>query len=103
MYIRFKRSGGFAGLQGPGQVIDLDSRQLPAEEASQLEALIAQARFFDQPVKASGKAPAPDGFQYDLSIEDAGRNHAIQVSDGALPPELAPLVQWLDRAAREKK
>jgi hypothetical protein len=103
MRIRFKRSGGFAGLQGPGQTVDLDSRQLPAEKARQLKELIARARFFDQPAEAPGKSPAPDGFQYDVSVEDEGRNHAVRLSDGALSPEVAPLVQWLVREARERK
>ncbi|HXO22296.1 MAG TPA: protealysin inhibitor emfourin [Thermoanaerobaculia bacterium] len=98
--IRFSRSGGFAGLQGPGQKLEVDSKELPAEKGRELERLVAAARLFDQPEKPA-VAAVPDGFQYDLAIEDGGRRHSLRVSEGSIPPGLPPLLDWLTRAARE--
>ena len=102
MRIRLRRSGGFAGLQTPP--VEIDSQQLPADKARELEQLVTQARLFEPPAGAGpGAAPQPaatpgparDAFQYDLSIEDGDRSQAVRLHEGAMHPEAARLVQWL--------
>ena len=126
MRIRLRRSGGFAGLQAPP--VEIDSQQLPADKAHELEQLVTQARLFDQPAgsgpsrpsgpgpsassgatQPAGSAPSPppagpgqarDAFQYDLSIDDGGRSQAVRLHEATMHPEAARLVQWLTREGR---
>ena len=120
MRIRLRRSGGFAGLQTPP--VEIDSQQLPADKARELEQLVTQARLFEPPAAAEPSPPAPpapsqpsssappqppagpgpvrDGFQYDLSIEDGGRSQAVRLHEGTMHPEAARLVQWLAKQGR---
>jgi hypothetical protein len=101
VHIRFRRSGGFAGLQTPA--VEIDSRQLPADKAGELERLVAEAGLLDQPANpptSQTASPVRDAFQYDLSVEHEGRTGALRVSDGAMRPEVARLVQWLSQEAR---
>jgi hypothetical protein len=56
MRIRLRRSGGFAGLQAPP--VEIDSQQLPADKARELEQLVTQARLFEQPAAAAASQPA---------------------------------------------
>jgi hypothetical protein len=107
MRIRLRRSGGFAGLQTPP--VEIDSQQLPADKAHELEQLVTQARLFEPPAgsgpstgsePAAAPGPARDAFQYDLSIEDGGRSQAVRLHEGAMHPDAARLVQWLAQEAR---
>jgi hypothetical protein len=128
MRIRLRRSGGFAGLQAPP--VEIDSQQLPADKARELEQLVTQARLFELPAASAptqpagsgpsqpagpgpsppagsgppaptaGPGPVRDGFQYDLSIEDGGRSQAVRLHEGAMHPEAARLVQWLAQEGR---
>jgi hypothetical protein len=106
MRVRLRRSGGFAGLQAAP--VEIDSQQLPADNARELEQLVAQARLFEepagsgpsQPPPAAGAGPARDAFQYDLSIEDGSRSQAVRLHEGAMHPEAARLVQWLLQEGR---
>jgi hypothetical protein len=59
MRIRLRRSGGFAGLQTPP--VEIDSQQLPADKARELEQLVTQARLFEQPAGSAPSQPAGSG------------------------------------------
>ena len=76
----------------------LESAELPAAEREALEALIARADFFALP--AARSRPRPDGFQYDLAIEHAGRRHALCLHDPVEPEALRPLIERLTEMAR---
>ena len=95
MRIEFRRSGGFAGLSVQ---LALESAELPAAEREALEALIARARFFELPPRTA--RARPDAFQYDLTIENAGRRHAVCVHDPVEPEALRPLLERLTALAR---
>ncbi|HVR07750.1 MAG TPA: protealysin inhibitor emfourin [Thermoanaerobaculia bacterium] len=106
MRIRLRRSGGFAGLQTPP--VEIDSQQLPADKARELEQLVTRARLFEppagsgtaQPAAAPAPGPARDAFQYDLSIDDGGRSQAVRLHEGSMHPDAARLVQWLAQQGR---
>ncbi|MDP9120256.1 MAG: hypothetical protein M3O15_02640 [Acidobacteriota bacterium] len=44
-----------------------------------------------------------DGYQYDVRVDDGGRSRSVRVHDGAMPPAIAPLVEWLVEEARERR
>jgi hypothetical protein len=83
MRLELRVSGGVAGISRPP--ISVDTSELPAGDAAELEAL-AQ-RVAAAPSRA--EPPGPDRFQYDLRID--GRE--LRMHEGALSPEAAELIR----------
>jgi hypothetical protein len=101
MHIRIVQSGGFAGLRREKVV---ETSGLPARERAALERLVTACGFFALPARpdAGGAAVAGgagevaahrDAHQFDVEIEDdAGRLHAVRVSEHAKNGALKDLV-----------
>lgn len=102
MRISFKRSGGFAGLVGQNQGIEIDTEKLPQPKAKELEKLVKETRAFDHQSDDTTAYQARDGYQYDLTLDEGERKHSIQTSDGAVPDKLQPLIQWLSKEVNEE-
>jgi hypothetical protein len=96
MHINFTRSGGFAGMR---LACTVDTQQLPAEQASELDKLVSDAAFFDLPEKIMPEKPRPDRFEYRLSVEADDKSHSVTVSDAAAPESLRPLLNYLTTLA----
>ena len=97
MRITFLRTGGFAGMRLSSTV---DTQALPAEDARLLEALVETAGFFKLPASIPAPAGGADRFQYHIAVEAPAGQHAVDVSETALPNELKPLVERLMALAR---
>ena len=97
MKVRFIQSGGFAGLR---RAAALDSDALPPQQKRDIETLVERAGFFELPDKIEAPTPGADRFQYRLTVESGGRQHTVQVGDGAVPPRLEPLLEKLRAAAQ---
>ncbi len=103
MRIKYERSGGFAGIT-VSKEIDLSA--LKPAEAKKIEGLIQTSEFFKlpkTPKKASStmsqrSVAQPDRFQYKLTIEADGQKHTVTASEQNLPPNLKPLLDWLNTA-----
>lgn len=97
MRMTFERSGGFAGI-----IITkaFDSTTLPENEANQLRQLVDAANFFSLPKIIKSQDSQVDRFQYQLTVEDNGKQHTVEVSEQAMPATLKPLIEWLMAAAR---
>jgi hypothetical protein len=100
MQIHFERTGGFAGLR---LTTTLNSATLSPEDAHKLQELIDQAEFFALPPVLTAKTPGADRFQYKLTVETQGRQHTVEVDEGAAPATLRPLLNWLTTAAKTRK
>jgi hypothetical protein len=99
MRIRFERSGGFAGMMTN---VEIDAGSLPAGERDAIATLVANADFFALPATIAETATrGADRFNYRITIESDGRSHTVETSSGAAPASLVPLLEWLDRAARQ--
>jgi len=98
--ISFERSGGFAGIRTKTTV---DEKDLGPDEAQKLRQLVEGADFFHLSKKIVSRSPRPDRFQYELSLEESGRQHTVIMSEEALPVNLKPLVNWLMEKARQAK
>ncbi|PKO22614.1 MAG: hypothetical protein CVU38_08495 [Chloroflexi bacterium HGW-Chloroflexi-1] len=96
MRITFERSGGFAGMRLRATV---QTAALPAEEAREIEALVAAADFFNLPPILSAPRPGADRFQYEITVEDGARSHTVRVDEAAVPATLQPLLRRLTRMA----
>jgi len=101
MKIRFERSGGFAGMTTS---IDVDVDSLPDADRQTLVTLVSDAGFFALPAKTvDSSSPGADRFNYRITIESDGRTHTVETTDGAAPPSLVPLLDWLSGAARRAR
>jgi hypothetical protein len=98
MRISFERSGGFAGITTKTAV---DEKDLAPDEAQKLRQLVEEADFFNSPGKMMARSPQPDRFQYELRLEEKGRQHTVTISEEAMPAKLKPLVQWLMEKTRQ--
>jgi hypothetical protein len=78
----------------------IDSADLPAGEAAELERLIDAAHFFEQP-ELSRTLPkgAADYRQYTISVVDGRRRHSIRLTDPVEDTDLAALLAFLRRHA----
>ncbi|HEY9632171.1 MAG TPA: protealysin inhibitor emfourin [Coleofasciculaceae cyanobacterium] len=97
MRMTIERTGGFAGISMTKVV---DTTTLPDNEANQLRQLVDAADFFRLPKTITSKSPQPDRFQYQLTLEDKGKQHTVEVGEQAVPGTLRPLLEWLMAAAR---
>lgn len=93
MQITLQRTGGFAGIPMTKSV---DSAKLPPAEADRLRQMVESAGFFQLSPHMTAK-PAPDRFQYLLTVTENGKSHSVSMDETALPPALKSLVEWLMR------
>ena len=96
MQIIFERSGGIMGLKS---ALTLDWKELPPDQAETLRRLLDEAHFFTLTADPPAQ-PAPDGFQYTITVETKVVKHTVHVSDTTVPEELRPLLQELSQRAR---
>ncbi len=99
MQVHFERSGGFAGLRIS---LDVDSANLPPEEASELSKLIETAHFFELPAVLRAIQPGADRFQYRLKVKTESQEHSVELDEAATPEGLRPLLNWLMAAKRKR-
>jgi len=91
MHITLQRTGGFTGIPMTKKI---DGAAMPPEEAAKLRNMVDKAQFFQLPPIIPAK-PQPDRFQYEIRIEQDGKEHSVIVDETAVPARLKPLMQWL--------
>ncbi len=84
---------GIPNANGLGQTF-------PKEEAEQVVRLVQQAAFYGLPSVIRSTAPGADRFQYQITLDSERGAHSVQVDEGAVPPQLQPLLEWLKHSAR---
>ncbi|WP_414753897.1 protealysin inhibitor emfourin [Anabaena sp. CCY 9910] len=98
MRVLLERTGGFAGIS---KKINIDTSQIPQQQAEELSRLVTAAGLFQLPtLQGDGVPPtAGDRFQYQITLEDNGKIHTIIVNEAVLPHSLKMLIEWLNQAA----
>ena len=99
MRITLERSGGVTGMR---MTATLDTETMSPQEARDLEALVASARFFDLPATLASAPTRPDLFQYRLTLEIEGRRHIVNMAESAVPETFQTLLRRLVAAARSR-
>jgi hypothetical protein len=101
MKIYFERTGGFMGRT---ICTEVDTNQIPPEQALSILEKIDDAGFFDLPgtldtglESASGAA---DQLCYKVTVEVAGVQHTVETSDVNAPEQLQPLLKELTEYTR---
>jgi len=98
MKIKFRQTGGFAGL---AKSVEIDSRTISGEESEHLEQLLVKSCFFDQPEPA--KKAVTDDEQYSISVETEGRFRTFHGNRSTLPDAMKPLIKYLLRVSKYEK
>jgi hypothetical protein len=81
MRISFKTEGGIAYLPGLSSPVTIDTDELPAKEASELERLVEAAGFFDLPATLSPPRGGADHQQYTITVTTPDRSHTVRLVD----------------------
>lgn len=91
--VRLTRSGGLAGLS---MVASVDVDDLPPASAAKVRAALGEVEFTRPKHRATRTAPAgfPDGYQYDIEVND-GKKRSLTVRDPVASPEVQALLDVL--------
>jgi hypothetical protein len=81
----------------------VDEKDLVLDEAQKLRQLVEEVDFFNLPGKVISRSPQPDRFQYELRLEEKGRQHTVTMGEKAMPAKLKPLVNWLMEKSRQTR
>jgi hypothetical protein len=98
--VKVHRSGGFTGIDLDSEA---DSTRLSLEDAEELRRLVAEADLAELVPRLSAATSSParrDGFQYDVTVEEGRQTYQFTVYDGAVPPNVKPLLALVARAGR---
>lgn len=98
MKIKFRQTGGFAGL---AKSIEIDCDKIPADEAKFLRSLLDQSGFFDLPEPV--QRGMPDEEQYSVEVEAVGRLRKIYMNRSSVPDNLKPLIGYMVKCAKYEK
>ena len=98
-HINFERTGGFAGIR---IAADIEVDDLPDEQKEQLLELLDEVDFEELPKRLAGEMPIPDGFVYSISVESGKKEYSLMAGESALPEDLHPLIELLERIAKKQ-
>lgn len=97
MKVKFRQSGGYAGLIRETDEIDTDAA--PEEERKKLRTLVEQSGILQTQGRRSDKGA--DLQQYEITIQNSqGDIHRVAFDDMTLPERAAPLVEYLMERTR---
>jgi len=99
MQISIRRTGGFGGITS---TVDVDTHDLPPDEARTIEEMIQRLDFFNLPPRFAPSRSVRDSFEYEIVVRQAGREYAVLTTDTAGPDELQQLVQRLMAQRRHR-
>jgi hypothetical protein len=100
MRVRFNMDGGFVYLPARSEPVTIDTEDLPAEEAKELERLIEAAGFFKLPETSLPPRGAADYLRYTISVMSPEHSHTVHLADPIEDPEVQALVEYLEAKAR---
>jgi hypothetical protein len=95
--IRFRRSGGFAGVSLTAATT---ADQLAHDHAAQVQRLLTQTEAPPGPHHAAPAAGRADTFRYELDLDDGQRHRSLAWDETQVPEEFRPLLGTLTRLAR---
>jgi hypothetical protein len=90
MKVRYRQTGGFAGMV---LGCELDTEKLSPREAEELARLVQQAALDKVGVKKSPRGR--DLTNYEIIVEDGGRSTKASFDDMTIPAGVQPLLDFL--------
>jgi hypothetical protein len=102
MHIVLTTEGGLAFFPGLSRPDVIDSHDLSAAEAAELERLLDSAHFFELPEDSRAlHHGAADHRQYTISVENQNRRHTVRLADPVENPQLQALLNFLRLHAQQ--
>jgi len=97
MKVSLQKFGGWlAGMSRPPKIVD--TANLPAQEAAELERLVTAAK--EKGIAESDNLrTAPDAMSYTITIEDGIQPFGLHQSDTTMTQEFAALKNWIEAHA----
>lgn len=96
MKISMKEHGGYGALLNrPPRLVDTDL--LPADAAEEGKRLAAAAQAASR--AGPDSSGAPEAMTYTVTVEEDGQSGTFRLSDAALGPDGAALLDWFQRHA----
>lgn len=101
MRVEYRTNGVVAGTYFPGlsAPVVLHSDELPEHDAHELQRLVDDACFFNQPATPNATARPADRRQYTITVEDHQHRHTVYLADPITDAELQSLVAFLNGQA----
>ena len=96
--IALRRTGGLAAMRLEVEV-DLRSGD-PA--SAELTGLLQGLDVAAAGTRAASGPPVPDGYRYELTVDRGDGRQELSFGDGAMPPELRPVIRLLERRALDE-
>lgn len=109
MLFEYRRTGGIAGLddhltvRATGEAT-LEQKggirntfTLDESTVSRLQRTVDEAEFFKLDSQYRPARPIPDAFLYRITYQNATRRHTVETTDGAIPEQLAPIIDELNQ------
>jgi hypothetical protein len=95
MHLSFSTDGGFAFMPGLRKPFAVDTAELPAEIAAELETLVRQA-------KPSGSTPAgADQRSYRIEVGSGSGSYTLEFTDPVTDPAAQRLIERLNALKRD--
>lgn len=95
MKIKFRQSGGYAGLI---RGCELDTNLLPPDEAAQLESLVKKSGILQ--AKSVHSENAADLINYKITIQTQKDIYQVTFDDLTLPENVLPLLDYLQSKSK---
>ena len=101
MRIRFGTEGGFASFPGLRAPVEIDTNDLPEEEAAGLVRRVREARLFERPAEPEETpSGAADLRLHTVTIHEGSRSRTVRIREPIDDPALRALVDVLEARAR---
>ena len=98
-WIKFERTGGFAGMR---MATDVRLEDLPEEQAETIMELLDDLHFDKLPEQMLDES-GPDQFTYKITVETDKGEHTVVTRDSSAPEKMQELLQLLNRLARTRR
>ena len=100
--VRFRQSGGFAGLTRGQEITAADSSP---EELQQLEQMLKASGVAERAAGGGARTPpkSADLIQYDLQIETSDGTRHVVLTDDDLDNRTDPLIRFLQKGSKPMK
>jgi hypothetical protein len=98
MKVIFQQSGGFAGLI---RGCELNTDDLPAAEAKELQSLVKQSRLKN--VKGGPTPGARDLMVYEIIVETGDEVQRVSFDELSVPERVEPLIDFLQGRAKPQR
>ena len=79
---------------------DIDLNEMPENEMQELQRLILETNFFNNPQNLIQPA-SHDEYEYTVTVDAGNSHHTVHTSDSNAPESLRPLLEKLSTLAKE--